>query len=47
MNEETTKLCDRKGVQKHLQEPHEVYMESNSLTAKIQAEDELNKKDLH
>ena len=47
-NEEMTKLCDREDVQKHLEDLHEVLMVSNNLTAKIQAEDELNKKkDLH
>ena len=45
-NEEMTKLCDREDVQKHLEELHEVLMVSNSLTAKMQAEDELNKKRL-
>ena len=45
-NEEMTKVCDREDVQKHLEELHEVIMISNSLTAKVQAEDELNKKRL-
>ena len=40
------KICDREDVQKHLEELHEILMVSNSLRAKTQAEDELNKKRL-
>ena len=46
-NEDMTKLCDREDLQKHLEDLQEVLMMSNNLTAKIQADDELNKKDLH
>ena len=45
-NEDMTKLCDREDVQKHLEDLQEVLMISNNLTAKIQADDELNKKRL-
>ena len=41
-----TKLCDHEDVQKHLEDMHEVLMVSNTLTAKIQATDKLNKKRL-
>jgi len=45
-NEDMTKLCDREYLQIHLEDLQEVLMMSNSLTAKIQADDELNKKRL-
>ena len=40
------KLCDREDVQKHLDDLHVLLMVSNNMTAKIQGEDELNKKRL-
>ena len=46
-NDEMTMLCDREDVQKHLEDLHEVLLVSNNLTAKIEATDELNKKDSH
>ena len=41
-----TKLCDREDLQIHLEDLQEVLMISNNLTAKTQADDELNKKRL-
>ncbi len=46
-NEEMTSLCDSKDVEKDLKALHEILTISNTLTAKIQAADKLNKKDSH